>query len=122
MRGWRKTGADALLADYQRGPFPTAPVADAPPALFDLLEIETGRKWTPAEVAAFERVRAFLGYEGVVLDDRLAVAQHLQDQHPERAAEGLVPVVDRRPTPARGAGAPAKPNPPTGFDPTDLGD
>lgn len=119
--------ADALIKAYEQGPFRSAPLPDWPPALVQLFERFSGRKFDPAAFAEYERVRAFLDYAGVELTGPLRQAQWLEDTVPEReneppvkppglAARGPSDEVlrERVRNVTRGPGA--------AYDPSDLGD
>lgn len=117
---------DDLIREFERGPFPTEPVTAWPPALVEIVEQASGRPFDPRLLTAYERVRAFMAYEGVVVTDALRVHQSIADPH--HARRDLPPVPphepDRRQRAARAqARPPGAPAPVLGaFDPEDLGD
>lgn len=81
----RETGRDPLAADYERGPFADRVVAAFPPGLLALLERRTGRPPDLNLLAEYERIRAFLGYEGIPPDPHLAARASLVDPLAKRA-------------------------------------
>lgn len=100
--------ARELAAAYHQGPFPGAHVPPWPDELIELVGQLTGQRFDPRLFTAYERVRAFAGYQGVALTPDRQLAQ-------EPVAAGRAPVA--RPSPAARPAGPL-----TAPDPTDLGD
>lgn len=121
---------DHLVASFEDGPFAALELRDFPRALVELYERQTGLRFDPRALAAFERARLFLGYEGAELTPVLEQARHVladnPDTRPERVNAGPVPAPSSSPrlqrpaTPSRARDAiPARQGP---IDPEDLGD
>jgi len=70
---------DRFLQAFRGGPFHTAPLADIPPGLVDLMEVITGEPFPLKVIAAWERIRGFGGYEGLSVDPAMAAQQWLTD-------------------------------------------
>lgn len=113
-------GAQPVARDYEQGPFPHQAVAPFPAEAVALWERRTGRAFDPEAMAEWERVRAFLGYQGLELSPQLQAAQRLggggatlAPELPDRARHqaARAPI----PAPARGSAAGMP-------DPEDLGD
>lgn len=122
-------GRDPLVASFEAGPFANLELQAFPQALVLLFERATGVPFNPAHLAAFERARLFLGWEGAPISAALELQRHRlelnPDDKPERVAAGDVPApapplrqVHRAPSSsARDAVGPRG-----GIDPRDLGD
>lgn len=121
---------DHLVAAFEDGPFAALELRDFPRALVELFERQTGLRFDARAMAAFERARLFLGYEGAELAPALEQARHVladnPDTRPERVKAGNVPAPSSSPrlqrpaTPSRARDAiPSRTGP---IDPEDLGD
>lgn len=131
-----------MIRGFEQGPFPAVDVEPWPAAFVQLFERSTGRTFDPALFAAYERVRSYLGHEGIKDSPRLEGARARtdnvtarQDVPPteapksertgvERAAPGVIRqrVAD---TTKRSRGEPPVSGSPAGaflLDPNDLGD
>lgn len=117
-------GADPLCAEYDRGPFPASYVPAFPAHLVRLVERATGRPFEPDHYAAYERIRAFTGYQGVEVVPGLVARQALSD--PRGLNAPAVAPTQVRPTRAHqlpDSGTPAAMvRRGGGVDPRDLGD
>lgn len=124
----REIGAHPGVADYESGPFMDQAVQPLPALAVELLERRTGRRVHGEGgilelVAEWERIRAFVAYEGVEITPALQVCQRLEDDHergeptapavPERAAHLAAQRTHPELPRASGVGQP---------DPHDLGD
>lgn len=117
-------GGDHTVADYFTGPFPGVVVEPFPPVLVELFEKITSTRFDPRAMVAYERVRAYLGFDAIPITPQLQAAQHLEDNYPERA--GMEPI---RPDAQRPNDATIRervrelttPAPTSPIDPRDLG-
>jgi hypothetical protein len=118
------------VREYEQGPFPAVDVRPWSAAFVALYERMTGRRFDPEVHATYERIRSYLGHEGVEDSPVLEAARWREDTTPARA--GLPPVaapssersgVQRAPGRASQARAlNTSGSPPDAFDAHDLGD
>lgn len=115
-------GAHPLARDFEQGPFAAAPVPPIPPEAVQILERRTGRPFDATLIGEWERVRAFVGYHGVVVADPGAMRLgDLRDRGPASAPSPNSRAEALRTAPA-GPLAPPRPASAGMPDPSDLGD
>lgn len=115
-------GANPLIYDYEQGPFFHLGVRPFPPEAVELLERRTGRPFDAAFLADWERIRAFLGYEGIELAPSLLTARRLEDGE-DRGEPVAPPISTRLAYQSERPEIPTVATPLTGGpDPEDLGD
>lgn len=105
-----------LVQLYEQGPFPEAHVCEPPELMIDLYERFAGQTFDRRAFEAYERIRAFLAFQGVLLTPELTARQiHAPVAAPD-------PVQD--PAEARRAAAISQRVRAitSGIDPSDLGD
>ena len=94
---------------YDSGPFPGAVVPQFPPELVAQVERLTGRRFDARLFETYERVRAWVDYQGLVLTPDLRASQVIEEPAPTLSAPP--PIEDKR-----------RPSRISSPDPADLGD
>ena len=113
------------MQQYEQGPFPGEPVCEVPDLMIELIERFTGRPYDQRAHEEYERIRAYVGYQGVLITPTLhgrqlhvgglgavglgRLAAPAQNKH--GGPPGSTVEEERRIAPPR-----------AGFDPSDLGD
>ena len=109
---------DRLGQMFDAGPFPAVRVEPFPPELVAQVERLTGKRFDEGMLQTYERVRAFLDYQGVQLTPQLRAEQVLVEPAPEHTSPTQAPEA----RPARAAERTAAQAALGRFDPQDLGD
>lgn len=120
--------SDPAVSRYERGPFPGMEPPPWPPLMVQLIETTMGRRFDPVLFAAYERARAYVGYDWelgaeaelaryVLADNRDAPRAHMEHVTSSKMRQGRsVLMGGARATTAERAAASMAP------DPRDLGD
>ncbi len=109
--------SDPAISRFETGPFPGMEPPPWPPLMVQLIETATGRQFDAAAFAAYERVRAYVGYEWELGAEADLARYVLADNH-DAPREG-VPHTTAKKSSGRTAERIAASRAP---DPRDLGD